>query len=74
MIKSKKALALMLGATMSLSMLAGCGESGGDATTAAAMEEVLPWLAQNGYQNVNISDMAKAHGKTLAGGQVHTRA
>ena len=44
------------------------------ANTAAAMEEVLPWLAQNGYQNVNISDMAKAHGKTLAGGQVHTRA
>ncbi|SEH87889.1 O-Glycosyl hydrolase [Ruminococcus flavefaciens] len=44
------------------------------ATTAAAMEEVLPWLAQNGYQNVNISDMAKAHGKTLAGGQVHTKA
>ena len=44
------------------------------ATTAAAMEEVLPWLAQNGYQNVNISDMAKAHGKTLAGGQIHTRA
>ncbi|MCR5600289.1 MAG: endo-1,4-beta-xylanase, partial [Ruminococcus sp.] len=43
-------------------------------TTAAAMEEVLPWLAQNGYQNVNISDMAKAHGKTLAGGQIHTRA
>ncbi|MBP5430779.1 MAG: polysaccharide deacetylase family protein [Ruminococcus sp.] len=43
-------------------------------TTAAAMEEVLPWLAQNGYQNVNISDMAAAHGKTLAGGQVHTRA
>ncbi|WP_295090630.1 glycoside hydrolase family 11 protein [Ruminococcus sp.] len=43
-------------------------------TTAAAMEEVLPWLAQNGYQNVNITDMAKAHGKTLAGGQVHTRA
>ena len=44
------------------------------ATTAAAMEEVLPWLAQNGYMNVNISDMAKAHGKTLAGGQIHTRA
>jgi peptidoglycan/xylan/chitin deacetylase (PgdA/CDA1 family) len=43
-------------------------------TTAAAMEQVLPWLAQNGYQNVNISDMAQAHGKTLAGGQVHTRA
>ena len=41
--------------------------------TAQAMEEVLPWLAQNGYQNVNISDMAKAKGKTLAGGQVHTR-
>ena len=44
------------------------------ANTAAAMEEVLPWLAQNGYQNVSISDMAKAHGKNLAGGQVHTRA
>ena len=43
-------------------------------STAQAMEEVLPWLAQNGYQNVNISDMAAAHGKTLAGGQVHTRA
>ena len=43
------------------------------ATTAAAMEEVLPWLAQNGYQNVNISDMAKAKGKTLGGGQIHTR-
>lgn len=35
--KSKKALALMLGATMSLSMFAGCGESGGS-TTAAATE------------------------------------
>ncbi|WP_296611504.1 polysaccharide deacetylase family protein, partial [Ruminococcus sp.] len=43
------------------------------ATTAAAMEEVLPWLAQNGYQNVNISDMAAAKGKTLGGGQIHTR-
>ncbi|MCR4794143.1 MAG: glycoside hydrolase family 11 protein [Ruminococcus sp.] len=43
------------------------------ATTAAAMEEVLPWLAQNGYQNVNISDLAAAKGKTLAGGQIHTR-
>ena len=36
--KSKKALALMLGATMSLSMFAGCGEAGGDSTTAAATE------------------------------------
>ena len=44
------------------------------AATAAAMEEVLPWLAQNGYQNVSISEMAEAHGKTLAGGQIHTRA
>ena len=43
------------------------------ATTAAAMEEVLPWLAQNGYKNVSISEMARAKGKTLAGGQVHTR-
>ena len=43
------------------------------ATTAAAMEEVLPWLAQNGYKNVSISEMTRAKGKTLAGGQVHTR-
>jgi len=43
------------------------------AATAAAMEEVLPWLAQNGYQNVSISEMAAAKGKTLAGGQIHTR-
>jgi peptidoglycan/xylan/chitin deacetylase (PgdA/CDA1 family) len=43
------------------------------ATTAAAMEEVLPWLAQNGYQNVNISDMAAAKGKTLQGGVIYKR-
>ncbi|HOH87192.1 polysaccharide deacetylase family protein [Ruminococcus sp.] len=43
------------------------------ATTAAAMEEVLPWLAANGYQNVNISDMAAAKGKTLQGGVVYKR-
>ncbi|MCR4793866.1 MAG: polysaccharide deacetylase family protein [Ruminococcus sp.] len=42
------------------------------ASTAAAMEEVLPWLALNGYKNVNISDMAKAHGKALANGQLNT--
>jgi len=43
------------------------------ATTAAAMEEVLPWLAQNGYQNVSISDMAAAKGKTLQGGVIYKR-
>ena len=48
-----------------------CHETYG--TTAGAMEEVLPWLAQNGYMNVNISDLAAAKGKTLAGGQIHTR-
>jgi hypothetical protein len=37
------------------------------------MEEVLPWLAQNGYQNVTISDMAAAKGKTLQGGVIYKR-
>ncbi|WP_296776814.1 glycoside hydrolase family 11 protein [Ruminococcus sp.] len=43
-------------------------------TTAAAMEEVLPWLAQNGYANVTISEMFAAKGKTLQGGQIYTQA
>ena len=44
------------------------------ASTAAAMEEVLPWLAQNGYANVTISEMFAAKGKTLQGGQIYTQA
>ncbi|MDD7516750.1 glycoside hydrolase family 11 protein [Ruminococcus flavefaciens] len=44
------------------------------ATTAAAMEEVLPWLAQNGYQNVTVSEMFAARGKSLQGGQIYTQA
>ncbi|WP_051456488.1 glycoside hydrolase family 11 protein [Ruminococcus flavefaciens] len=44
------------------------------ASTAAAMEEVLPWLAQNGYKNVSVSEMFAARGKTLQGGQIYTQA
>ena len=43
------------------------------AATAQAMEEVLPWLAQNGYQNVSISEMFAAKGKTLQGGVIYKR-
>ncbi len=43
-------------------------------TTAAAMEIVIPWLKQQGYQVVTISDMFAAKGKTLSGGQVYTKA
>ena len=42
--------------------------------TAAAIEELVPWLEANGYQIVTISDLFAARGKTLAGGQVHTNA
>jgi peptidoglycan/xylan/chitin deacetylase (PgdA/CDA1 family) len=42
--------------------------------TAQAMENVLPWLKAQGYQVVTISDMFKAKGKTLAGGQIYTKA
>jgi len=42
--------------------------------TATAMENVLPWLKSKGYQVVTISDMFKAKGKSLNGGQVYTRA
>ncbi|SDA26691.1 Peptidoglycan/xylan/chitin deacetylase, PgdA/CDA1 family [Ruminococcus sp. YE71] len=43
-------------------------------TTAEAMEIVIPWLKQQGYQVVTISDMFAAKGKTLSGGQIYTKA
>ena len=41
-------------------------------TTAAAMEEVLPYLHSQGWQVVTISDMFAAKGKQLQGGQIYT--
>ncbi|MBP3799199.1 MAG: glycoside hydrolase family 11 protein [Ruminococcus sp.] len=43
------------------------------ANTATAMETVLPWLKDNGYEVVTISDMFAAKGQTLQGGQVYTK-
>ena len=43
------------------------------ASTAQAMETVLPWLKQNGWEVVTVSDMFKANGKQLQGGQIYTR-
>ena len=44
------------------------------ASTAEAMEYVLPWLKQQGYQVVTVSEMFAAKGRTLQGGQIYTRA
>ncbi|MBR1824541.1 MAG: glycoside hydrolase family 11 protein [Ruminococcus sp.] len=43
------------------------------ASTAQAMETVLPWLKQNGWEVVTVSDMFAANGKQLQGGQIYTR-
>ncbi|MBR6986084.1 MAG: endo-1,4-beta-xylanase [Ruminococcus sp.] len=43
------------------------------ASTASAMEEVLPWIKSQGWQVVTISEMAAAKGKTLSGGTVYKR-
>ncbi len=40
-------------------------------TTAAAMEEIMPFLKQNGWQNVSVSEMFAASGKTMYKGQVY---
>lgn len=42
-------------------------------TTAAAMEELAPWIKAQGWQVVSISEMFAAKGKTLNGGQVYTK-
>lgn len=41
-------------------------------TTAAAIEELAPYLKSQGWQIVTISEMFAAKGKTLNGGQVYT--
>ena len=43
------------------------------ASTAQAMETVLPWLKQNGWEVVTVSEMFAANGKQLQGGQIYTR-
>ena len=43
-------------------------------TTAAAIEELAPYLKEQGWQIVTISEMFAAKGKTLNGGQVYTKA
>ncbi len=41
-------------------------------TTATAMEYLCPYLKQQGWQIVTISEMYAAGGKQLTGGQIHT--
>lgn len=41
--------------------------------TAEAMEYLCPYLKSQGWQIVTISEMYAVNGKTLAGGQVHTK-
>ena len=41
-------------------------------TTAAAMEELLPYMKQQGWQVVSVSELFKANGKELRAGQVYT--
>ena len=43
------------------------------ASTAEAMEYLMPWLKQNGWQVVTVSEMFAANGKTLQGGQVYSK-
>ena len=40
--------------------------------TAAAMEELLPYMKQQGWQVVSVSELFKANGKELRAGQVYT--
>ena len=42
-------------------------------TTAEAMEEVIPWLKEEGWQVVTISELFAANGKELMGGTVYTK-
>ena len=44
------------------------------AATADAMDYLLPWLKEQGWQVVTISEMFAANGKTFQGGQVYTKA
>ena len=42
--------------------------------TADAIEELIPWLQENGYQIVTVSEMFEARGKQLKGGVVYKNA
>lgn len=44
------------------------------ASTAEAMEEIIPWLKEEGWQVVTISEMFAVKGKPLMGGTVYTKA
>ncbi len=41
--------------------------------TAAAIEELAPYLKEQGWQIVTVSEMFEAKGKQLNGGQIHTK-
>ena len=43
-------------------------------STASAIEELAPYLKDNGWQIVTVSEMFEANGKTLQGGQVYRSA
>lgn len=43
-------------------------------TTAAAIEQLAPYMKEKGWQIVTVSEMFKANGKTLYNGQVYTTA
>lgn len=43
------------------------------ASTAEAMEEIVPWLKDEGWQVVTVSELFAANGKELMGGKVYTK-
>ena len=43
------------------------------ATTAEAMEQIIPWLKDEGWQVVTISEMFAVKGKTLQGGRIYKK-
>lgn len=43
------------------------------ASTAEAMEEIVPWLKSEGWQVVTVSELFAANGKELMGGKVYSK-
>ena len=43
------------------------------AATAEAMEELMPWLKEQGWQVVTVSEMYAANGQTMMGGKVYKK-
>jgi hypothetical protein len=37
------------------------------------MEEIIPWLKDEGWQVVSVSEMFAANGKTMQGGTVYSK-